>query len=257
MSLIFIFLFPLNLQGSKFYVKIAFGIASGGNVDDILLTQTEYSDYISMGEEKRPDLGQDIYLEFIYQVNPYLSFSVGNGYTSKMLKGKTAQFTPPASSKFEGDYTLSPRFSFEAIPIYFSAIFTFPVRPSIRINFTGGVGYYFGTFESKSEWRTNLPGFSTWEYRSWNFKGKANTIGYHLGAGFDLDLSLNLYLTVDALYRVVNFNNIESSGEMGVDTTLVFIKFYEGEEPTADLDYRVSRASLTGPSFRVGLKVQF
>lgn len=260
-SLIFFMLFllfPLHLQGKKFFVKLAFGLASGGNVEDTLLTQSEYSHYISMGEEKRSSLGQDLYLEFIYQITPHISLSVGNGYTSKMLKGKTAQFTSPESSHIEGGFTLSPEFASEAIPICFSVIFSYPASPSLWINFAGGVGYYFGTFESKSEWQApSLPGFSTWEFRSWNFKGKANTIGYHVGAGFDIDLSWNLFLAVDALYRIVNFNNIKSSGDVGGDTTFFYLRFFEGDEVSMDIDYRIPQVSLSGFSVRAGFKFKF
>ena len=64
--IIFFILFllsPLHLQGKQFFVKMAFGLTSGGNVEDALLAQTEYIDYVSMGEEKRSNIGQDVYLE--------------------------------------------------------------------------------------------------------------------------------------------------------------------------------------------------
>ena len=249
-------LFPLHLQGKQFFVKLAFGLAAGGNVKDNLLTQSEYSSYISMGQEERSSLGQDLYLEFIYQISPHIGLSVGYGYTSKTLKGKTAQFTPPGN--IEGDFTLSPEFASEAIPICFSAIFSYPASPSLRISFVGGVGYYFGTFESKSKWQApSLPGFSTYGYSSWNFKGKDNTIGYHVGAGFDMDLSWNLFLAVDALYRIVNFNNIKSSGDVGDDTTLFYLRFLEGDEVSMDIDYRITQVNLSGFSVRAGFKFKF
>ncbi|MFB0565548.1 MAG: hypothetical protein ACETWK_07700 [Candidatus Aminicenantaceae bacterium] len=261
--IIFVLLLSHSLLSKNVYVKLAFGLGSGGDVEDVLLTQIEYSDYMSMGQEQRQSLGQDIYLEFIYQLNSYISFSVGNGYISKLLRGKVSQFTPPESSAFKGDYFLEPEFAASAIPICFSAICSFPVSSVLRVNFTGGVGYYIGTFENKSKWRTNIAGFSTWEYRSWNFEGKCNTVGYLFGAGFEIDVSLNLCLTVDAFYRDVNFDNIKSSGEIG-DTTLSYIKFYEGSGgisleklPSVDFDYRIKQTSLSGYSVRAGLKFKF
>jgi len=253
---IFVFLLPLNLSAKQFFVKMSFGVASGGDVDDDLLTQTEYLDYISMGEEKRSSLGPDFYLEFICQINSYISLSVGNGYTSKMLKGKEAQFASPGN--IEVGFTLSPEFSAEAIPICFSVILSIPASSSIRMNFIGGVGYYFGTFESKSEWKApSLSGFSTWQFRSSNFKGNANTIGYHISTGFDIDLSRNLFLAVDAQYRIVRFNTIKSSGELGGDTTLLYFRFFEGDKPIMDFDYRISRVDLSGFSARAGFKFKF
>lgn len=257
--LISVFLWPSNLHAKKFFVKMAFGVASGGDVEDALFTHAEYNDYISMGQEKKSQIGEGIFLEFIYQLNPYISFSIGNGYAYKILKGKTAQFSPPgAENVIVGGFTLSPEFSSEAVPICFSAIFSFPISSSFKVNFMGGVGYYFGTFESKTEWRLpSLPGFSTFDYRSWNFKGNASALGFHFGTGFDIDLTWNLFLTVDALYRMVNFNNIKSSGEMGEDTTFAFLQFYEGGKSLIDFDYRVSKASLSGISYQVGLKFKF
>jgi len=252
-------LFPLYIQGKQFFVKLAFGLSSGGNVEDTLLTQAKYSDYISIGGEGKPKLGQDIFLEFIYQLNPYISFSLGNGYTSKVLKGKNAQYSPPEIEHvITGGYILSPEFSSDVIPVCFSVIFSYPASPSLQINFLAGAGYYFGTFESKTQWRTlSDPGYGTSRNPSWNFEGKANTIGYHVGASFDIDFSRNLILSVDTLYRKVNFNNIKSSGEVGGDTTFTNFRFFEGGEVSVDFDYRVSRVSLSGFSVRAGLKFEF
>lgn len=255
--LLFVIFLPFNLHAKKLFLKIAFGLASGGDVSDNIVTKSEYYDYISLSEERETKLGQDIYLEFIYQVNSFLSFSVGNGYISKTLIGKEAQFDPPESPyPFNPDFTLTPEFSSSVIPICFSAIFSFPVASTLKVNFYGGMGYYFGSFESKMKWQMDSSESSTWEYRSWNFKGTANTIGYHLGTGFDIDLSLNLLLTVDALYRGVNFKRIKSSGVVGMDTTFFQIRFFEGES-VSEFDYRVSQISLSGVLFRTGLKFKF
>lgn len=258
LTLIFVLVLfsPQSLQSKHLFIKLSLGLASGGDIKDALLTQTEYKDYISMSEERRSNLSQDVYLEIIYQLNSYISFSVGNGYSSNLLRGDSTQFSPPGISNLGGYYTLAPEFASQVIPICVSTIFSLPVTSSFYINITGGFGYYFGTFESKSKWLLSLPGFVTWEYQSWNFRGKANTIGYYMGVGFDIDLSLNMFLTVDGLYKVVNFSNIKSSGDIGQDTTLFYIRFYTGI-PSADFDYRVSQVSLSGYSFRLGLKFKF
>ena len=254
--ILFIFFLPFNLHAKKLFVKISFGLASGGDVNDALVTKSEYYDYISMSEERESKLGLDIYLEFIYQVNSFLSFSVGNGYISKTLIGNEVQFDPPESDGVDINFTLAPEFSSSVIPICFSAIFSFPVASTLKVNFYGGMGYYFGSFESKTKWHSDLSGFSTWEYRSWNFKGSANTVGYHLGTGLDIDLSMSLFLSVEALYRGVNFKRIKSSGVVGMDTTFFQIRFFEGES-VSGFDYRVSQISLSGVLFRTGLKFKF
>lgn len=253
--LVVIFLLPAPLQAKSLFIKMSLGIASGGDIDDILITRPEFAGYISIGQDKKSKLGQGVYMELIYQVSPHLSFSVGNGYLYKLLTGNTAEFAPPA---FKGKYFLTPEFSAEAIPIYISAVFTFPIKTSFQINIMGGLGYYFGTFESKSKWRTpDYPGYTTWEYRSWNFKGSDRAIGFHLGAGFDLGLYENLFMTLDARYRTVNFNSIKSQAELGVDTTLFYLEFYESKHTQVDFDYRVNQVSLSGFSLQGGFKFRF
>lgn len=249
-------LLPLNLTAGKLFVKMTFGVVSGGDVDDTLLVEKYYSDYMSMGQKKESEYGLDLYFEIIYQINPYIGFSLGNGYTSKMLKGNDSQFIHPLSP--HGDFIFSPEFSSEVIPVCFSAIFSLPVGSSFQMNFTGGVGYYFATFESKTKWNApDLPGFSTWEFLSDNYEGKARTAGYHLGAGFDIDLSWNMFLTVDALYRKVNFNNIKGSGDKGGNSTLFYLYFFKGGDFPEYFDYRVSQIDFSGFSVRAGFKFRF
>lgn len=260
--LLFIFFLPFNLHAKKLFVKIAFGLASGGNVNDTLVTKSEYYDYISMSEGRESKLGQDIYLEFIYQVNSFISFSIGNGYISKMLVGRAAQFDPPESIyPFNPDFTLTPEFSSSVIPVCLSAILSFPVTSSAQANFYGGMGYYLGYFESRMKWEISDPESSMGEPRSWNFKGHASTFGYHIGGGFDINLSSNLYLSFEALYRIVEFKRIkssdlESSGIGWTDITFFILRFFGGDS-FSDFDYRVSKIGLSGVSCRTGLKFRF
>ncbi len=253
--LVVIFLLPAHLQAKSLFIKMSLGITLGGDMDDILITRPEFADYISIGQDKNIKLGQGVYMELIYQVSRHISFSVRNGYLYKLLTGNTAEFEPPT---FKVKYVITPEFSAEAIPICFSAVFTYPIRGSFQINITGGLGYYFGTFESKSKWRSpDYPGYTTLEDRSWNFKGSSRAIGYHLGAGFDFGLYENLFLTLDALYRTVNFNSIKSEAELGVETTFFYLEFFEGKHTQIDFDYRVNQVSLSGLSIQGGVKFRF
>jgi len=54
-------LLPQVLQSKKVHVKLAFGLATGGNVEDILMTQSKYVDYKSSGEMSNTTLS---YLKF-------------------------------------------------------------------------------------------------------------------------------------------------------------------------------------------------
>ena len=253
-----IFLFaPYSLVAGKLSVKMSFGLAAGGRVDDVLLVEPAYSKFVSMGGKEKSSLGQGYYLEFIYELNPYLSLSIGNSYTSKMFKGREAEYSPSWIRNLGGSYFLKPEFSAEIIPIWISAMFSPPLGSGFRVNFAAGVGYYWGHFESKSEWKSNLPGFFTWRYRSWNFKGHGHCLGFQLGGGFDLALSFNLYLSCEAVYRIINFNDVKSSAELGTDSTFSYFQFYETDKISADFDYRVNKVSLSGLSLQAGLKFKF
>ncbi|MEE9164831.1 MAG: hypothetical protein V3U15_01055, partial [Nitrospinota bacterium] len=114
-----------------------------------------------------------------------------------------------------------------------------------------------------------------WLYLTGIFKSNAHSLGYHAGAGIDFDLSLNLFLSLEALYRVVNFREFKthliqllgfgaffvSSAEeienLAEDSTFLYAQQIRGEENAGDIDYRISNFSYSGFSFRVGLKFKF
>lgn len=87
---------PWPLEAKGLFIKMTFGVVTGGNVEDNLITSPEFSYFVTLGEKGRSQLGQAVCLELIYQLSPYVSFSVSNGYASKMLKGKPAIYTSPA-----------------------------------------------------------------------------------------------------------------------------------------------------------------
>ena len=224
-------------------------------MDDKLLSNPGYSKFVSLGDKGKSSLGQGYYLEFIYDFNRYLSISIGNGYASKMLKGRIVEYKPSLGDSV--DYFLKPEFSTEIIPIWVCLLFSPPLPSFLKANLRAGLGYYWGRFESKSQWTTNLPGFTTWEYRSWNFKGNGHCIGYLVGTGIDLALSLNLYLSCEAVYRIINFHEVKSSAELGTDSTFSYFRFYETDKISTDFDYRVNKVSVSGFSLQAGLKFKF
>lgn len=251
---ILVFLSAPDLQASKFFMKMSFGLSAGGDVEDILITSPEYAKYVSIGEVEKSQWGLSVFWEFTYKLNQYIGFSVGNGYESRKLEGGRTEFNSP---QFEASYFLTPEFSADIVPITFSLVFSLPVSNKFHLNFSGGVGYYIASFQSKSEWKTSLTDFSTWEYRSWNFKGHAQSFGFHLGTSSDVHLSGGVFLIFDVGYRSIRFDNIESDKDIGQETTFFFLRFYEGGEALTDFDYRLSEVNLSGISGRLGLKFQF
>lgn len=247
---------PSNLFAKKIYMKFSFGLVAGGDIEDALISHPEYNDFVSVSSEIHSKPGTDIRLEFIYQLNPHLGFSIGYGYLHKTLTGKTFEYTPPDLPP-SLVFTVYPQFCAEANPFYLSAIFSFSLASSIRVNLTGGVAYYLMTYENITEWHTIFQ--SEVYYRStYNFKQKSNQIGYHFGAGFDVRLSNNLLLTIDALYRIVDLQELESldlSDEFYI--TWEYMQGFMQEPITEPFDYQLSEANLNGLSVSVGLKFKF
>ena len=248
---------PSELYAKKLYVKVSFGLVAGGDLEDTLISHPQYNDFVAVSSDIHSKPGTDIHLEFIYQLTPHLGLSIGYGYLHKKLEGKTFEYTPPSVvPPLEQVFTVFPQFRTEANPFYLSAIFSFPLA-SVQFNVTGGVGYYFMTYENTTEWHTEF--LSEVYYRStYNFKQKSNQIGYHFGAGLDFRFSHNLVLTVDALYRIVDLKELESldlSDEFYI--TWEYMQGFMQEPITEPFDYQIAKANLNGVSVSLGLKFQF
>lgn len=248
---------PSNLFAKKLHLKLSFGLIAGGDIEDALISHPQYNDFVSVSSEMHSRPGMDIHLELIYQLNPHLGFSIGYGYLHQKLEGKTFEYSPPdLPPGIEQDYTVYPQFRTEANPLYLSAIFSFSLA-SVRVNLTGGVGYYFTTYENTTEWHTIF--LSEVYYRStYNFKQKSNQVGYHFGAGFDVRFATSLVLTIDALYRILDLKELESldlSDEFYI--TWEYMQGFMQEPITEPFDYQLSKANLNGVSIRLGLKFKF
>jgi len=248
--LIFVLTMPINLHAKKLCVKLTFGLASGGDiVGDAFLYPEEY-ECAATGQTLRSKIGMDVYLEFICHLNPHFSLSLGNGYSSRMLRGKTPHFTPAEGSHYVYVYTFFPEINAQMIPVCFSAIYSFIVSPSFQGNIKGGIGYYFGIFKSESKFRRSVPGLEpvALEFRPSNFTGGGNGVGFHLGAGFDFGFSEHFIFVIEGLYTRVQFKNIESSAKLE-EMPLFFSKLF--------FNYCCSEFDLTGFSLRAGLKFTF
>ena len=103
-----------------------------------------------------------------------------------------------------------------------------------------------------------------------------------MGTGIDFDLSLNMFFSVEALYRGLNFKRLKTSSlsvsqiisarvyqevnldqaeenvkELAGDSTFFYLQRVLGSEEQGDIDYRISGFDLSGFLFRVGLKFKF
>jgi len=277
--LCFIFLFPLSLESKQIYVKMNFGLFTGGNVTDSWQLNPEYYDYtITKGERTTP--GLDFSLEFIFQIHPNIGLSLGTGYISRNLSGSLGQFTSLDTNEVVRDFSCSPGLSSEMIPVYLTAIFSFPVSSSVQINFLGGAGYYLGDIKGSKivEIYQEYTNPSMIANRLiWKFESKANAVGYHGGMGVDVSFSSHMDFSFEALYKAVDFKDFkvsvqkirdgvphvhaetigETGEDLGGDTTFFYVQKIKDVDVRKDIDYRITHFKYSGISFRAGLKFKF
>jgi len=258
--LIFILVLPLSLQAKKLHLNLTFGLTSGGDIIGEALFYPAGYEYVSTGQEKSSNLGMEIYLEFVYQLTPHFGLSLGNGYSSRILQAKIQKFSPAAGSTYIYEYTFFPKINSQMVPFCFSAIYSLPLSSSFQMNIKGGIGYYYGIFESVSIFLRSIPGQEPVdrEFRPSNFDGKGHGLGFHWGTGFDVDLSEHLILIIEGLYTKVKFKNFESSAKLE-EKQLLFSKMVINLDTSTYefFDYCGSEFDLTGFSLRAGLKLTF
>jgi hypothetical protein len=210
--LLSIIFFPSNLHAKEFYIKLSF---------------------VEVSQEIHPNFGMDVYVEFTYHLNRYIGFSIGNGYISKTLTGRTSEYDRAGLGQI---FTVFPDFSMEVIPICISLELSLPLTSAIKFNLKGGLGYYFMQCEGNTTWE-----WGGYNRSTYNFDGNSSHIGYHFGAS----------------YKIVNFKNMQSSEVSGSLETGEYLQWFMYETFTEDFDYQVSQASITGFSIRVGFKFKF
>ena len=276
----FLLFCPFRVESKQLYLKVAFGLFSGGNVTDSWQLNPEYYDYtFTQGEKTKP--GLDWSLEFIIQLNRNISISLGTGYISRSLSGNAGQFILlDQTNEAVESFSCFPKLSSEMFPIYLTAILSFPLKPSVQLNFLGGMGYYLGNIKAAKfveVWEEYYNPAMIANRLVWKFESKANALGFHAGAGIDMALPLNMYFFIETLYRAASFKKFKTSvqkirdgiqvifagqigetGEgLGEDSTFFYAQKIKDVEEQKDIDYRVSRFNYAGFTFRAGLKFKF
>ena len=267
---------PLNLESKEFFVKMAFGISSGGNITDSWHLNPGMYDYtVSQGE--KPSLEMDLALELIFQIHPNIGLSLGTGTFSRRLNGSTPLFTPFGQNEPVENFSLAPELVSDITPIYLTAILTFPIKPSLKVNFQGGIGYYMGSIRSgklEENYEADINPAMIANRLLWKFESSANTIGFHAGTEIDIAVHENVFFFIETLYREASFKKFEASlrnntnqglsngigqtGEnLGEESTFFYAQKVLSVEQEKDIDYRISSLKFSGFSFRVGLKIGF
>lgn len=271
-----ILMIPLNLESKGFFVKMAFGISSGGDISDSWNLNPGLYDYTqSQGEKSGREM--DLALELIFQIHPNIGLSLGTGTFSKRIHGSTRIFTPFGSGEPVANFSLAPELISDITPIYLTAILTFPIMPSFQVNIQGGIGYYWGSIRGgklDENWEADINPAMIANRLLWKFESSANAIGFHAGAEIDIAVHGNVFFFMEALYREGNFkkfnaslrnntnpglsNGIGQTGEdLGEESTFFYAQKVISVEQEKDIDYRISKLKFSGYSFRVGLKIGF
>ncbi|MCJ7582080.1 MAG: hypothetical protein MUP98_16330 [Candidatus Aminicenantes bacterium] len=244
-----------NLYADKFSIKLLAGKNSGGALTDSFIFNPEYYSNTAVFPPGKQKMGVDLYFEFSYALNPYVSFSVGTGYATKTLDGISPQFEPHEGSPFNTNYTLKPSIIAEIAPFCLSTQLSLPLSQHFRINLKAGVGYYYSNFDSLAELRLERPN-QVFTYTPANYSGSGGSVGYHLGGSLDIPTPIaGIDFTVEVLHTWIKFEKITILQTGAEGTT--FSSFWLYPEGRFYLDYIVSVIDLSGFTFRAGCKIRF
>jgi hypothetical protein len=248
---ILIFTTPQNGQAQEFFIKFGVNIHSGGSVQDEILTLNEMFDHTIQGPlDDRRGLG--FFCEFIFQPHRNFGISLGSGYLSVPLNGKTVIFSPVDEESNSPDYTLFTGVNSYYIPVSFSLIYSLPLIRVIKINIFGGGDYYFNTPKGASVFQAEFPSYGSFQLNVLNSNGNVNGWGYHFGGGFDVTLPSGIILSAEAQYMSVSFDKITCSGKYGGDSSFSYFFLMARDF----FDYQVTKLNLSGMDIRVGFKIK-
>ncbi|MFC2161748.1 hypothetical protein ACFLRX_08875 [Acidobacteriota bacterium] len=249
-----LFFSNLNLYADKFSIKVMVGKNSGGALTDSFMFNPEYYDNTAVFPPGKQKMGSDIYFEFSYALNPYVSFSIGTGYANKTLDGISSQFEPKEGSPFNTIYTFNPCIIADISPFCLSAQLSLPLSKHFRFNFKAGIGYYYSSFDSLADLQFEAPGQS-FTYSPLNFSGRGSRVGYHLGGSLDIPTPISgIDFTVEVLHTWIKFQKI-TIAQTGVEGTT--FAYYGLPEAVVYMSHNVSVIDLSGFTFRAGCKIRF
>lgn len=243
-------LLPSLLKG-EFYIKVNFGLKSRAKIQDTFTVPEEYAQYVALGDVRKSGQGYQVMVDFYFQVNTYLTFSLGNGYCGYSFQGVDVDFD---LAEYLAAYRVIPKISFDTVPILASVILSYPLSSKFRIFGLAGAGIYFSSLEGKA-FREYFPeGFSF--KQTINYSGSSNSLGFHFGGGFDIELSEIFLLCFETIYTSVDFEGIGNLKSNESETFNLFLPVLDSVIFPV-LNYEISHISLSGMSLNIGIKFRF
>lgn len=220
--------------------------------------------------------GSDLSLDIVFRFHENFSFSIGGEYISRPFDGTKIEFTYPSSSEIQGTAAYTPIMNTQLYVIPVSLIFSKHLTAALYLKVIGGGAYYFGklncdgdAFELPDQRRSGI----NWPYISFLYKSKIKNAGFHIGTGLDLGLSEKSFFFVEFLYRLIQFDDIntysiyeatpldpdpsEETVKYGEKTTFIYLYKMGGLEAMGDMDYRITKLDMSGLAIRIGLRFGF
>lgn len=217
--------------------------------------EPEFYDNTAVFPPGKQKMGLDLYFEFSYALNPYVSFSIGTGYATKTVYGISPQFEPNEGSPFNTTYKLKPNIFAGIAPFCFSSQLSLPLSQRFQINFEAGVGYYYCNFDSLAELQLIRPE-QDFIVHPMNYSDSGSSVGYHLGGSLDIPTPIaGIDLTLEVLHTWIEYKEItdEQTGAEGI----TFAHYWSMPVGMFYVTYNVSAIDLSGFTFRAGCKIRF
>jgi opacity protein-like surface antigen len=201
-------LFAVGFQKPRFYIKFK-GIGSlsaGGDFGDFMDRNETYftglnnvSDSYTISVTKAPYF-RGYGGEIGFDTNKF-AVGISAGYIEKTFR--IDYHYASDTSAFVDDYTVD--YTFSAIPIFLFVHYKLIDTRFLTTYLTIGEGVYLARYrDDRAE---------TYESYSLTFansyiESKKNSLGFHIGATIDLNISANLALSIEAAYRLTTFKEM-------------------------------------------------
>jgi opacity protein-like surface antigen len=208
----------------KLGFKVAGGVAyvGGGDINAGLKGYSDfYNDlyspvYNTSGGYSPFHWGMDILAEIQLKFSPNFTLALGSGYISAT---KSSQLNIPyGATAYQEKWAPSV----SAIPVTLTFYYFLPMGNSARVFFDAGAGYYFGKYTDT--WHIVFLGEAD---ANWDLSGGSG-LGFHGGAGLEIDLAPNIALLVEVRGRYASLSGFNGTEKIGSSTYTGDLYYYEG-----------------------------
>jgi opacity protein-like surface antigen len=262
-----VLLVPLLSFGGDFSLRLSGGAATlmGG---DFNKAQTGIRDYVNSIRQstdtfsdnlKKLGWGGQFEAEFLYEFNPGFSFGLSAGYLTASV---TSGFTRNA-------YELMLNPSLSVVPVLANLHWAKPLGAKLNLHLAAGAGPFITkvTYDYRET-------FSASSQYSGTYKPKGSTVfGAQAGAGLEMGLTKNVFLTLDVKGRYAQINKLTGSwsgtyygSPRSGDNATLYVYEYDGKHTLIGIwdkepsgvhvqNVREASISMSGVVGLVGLRI--